>query len=188
MFGFGTYTLLLIASGISAVLFFVLALYKRYAYYWWAVGGIVICFPIALVSNSISKTIDKKLKVEILFIIIYFVIYTALWIFSKRSAITEEERRKREKMDEAVFDGFMALKEKKINEAYHIFKNAYLIDPDNPIVKTILASFHQGQHGLIKKNRLSEWRFKLFILLKGKRKYKNAYKSSTHTDNINTKK
>ena len=180
MFELEPSTLLVIAMGISFVLFFALALFKRYAYYWWGIGGIIICLPIAIVSRSIGKAIDKKLSTELIFIMIYFIIYFLLWILLKPSVITEEERRKQEKLDEAIFDGFMALKEKKINDAYSIFKKAYLVDPDNPVIKKILASFQQGQHGLIKKKSFSEWRFKFIFSLKSK-------KRNTESNNSNEK-
>lgn len=171
---FNSATLLLVAMGVSGLLYFLLAVYKRYAYYWWAIGGIVVCLPIAMLLPKIDKYLKEEdilFSREYVFITIYLFIYVGLWLFAKPSEITEEERKRREKLDEAIFDGFLALKEKRINDAYHIFKKGYLADPDNPVIKTILASFRQGKHGLVKENRFFEWRYKLLLALKRKKEF-----------------
>ncbi len=163
--------LLFIAAIIlSGILFFILALYKRYAYFWWTLAGVAICTPIAALIPKLEKiffnlnTNENKIT---LFLVIYLLMYLSLWIFSKRNVMTAKQREKQEKINEAIFDGYFALKEKQIDRAYRIFKEASIIDPDNPVIKTVLSSFTAGQHGLIKKNSIFEWRLKILLYLKG---------------------
>ena len=168
-------TKLLIAMGISGVLYFILAVYKRYAFYWWAIGGIVICLPIALVIDGTKKVLittqlfKKPPADDYIFVTLYLIIYLGLWFLTKQSAISEEERAKQEKVDEAIFDGFLALKEKRVDDAYYIFRKGYLVDPDNPVIKTILSSFHKGKHGLVKEKKFFEWWYKLRYFFKRKK-------------------
>ncbi len=178
MYGFGLTTLFIVMMILSGVLYFILGLYKRFAYFWWTIGGILICIPIAAIIPKTGKLIwNKSISTEkgiLTFLSIYVAIYVILWIFTKRNQIPEAERVRLEKLDEAIFDGFMALKEKRIDEAYRIFKKAYLIDPDNPVINTILSSFKKGKHGLIKKNRFFDWKYKLLLKLKGSKKTAKA--------------
>ncbi len=162
----------LVVLGVSAILYVLLAAYKRYSFLWWAVGGIAVCFPIVIAIPFVQKKWLHQLHLSqtTIFIALYLMIYLLIWLFSKRSELSEAERSRREKLDEIIFDGFFAIKEKRITEAYNIFRRGQLIDPDNPVIKTILSSFHKGTHGLIKKNRLFEWRYKILYSFRKRKK------------------
>ncbi len=173
----------LVAMGISAVLYVVMAAYKRYSYLWWAVGGIAVCIPIVIVIPFVEKKWLHHLQLSqtTIFIAIYLIIYLMIWLFSKRSELSEGERTRREKINEIIFDGFFAIKEKRITEAYNIFRRGQLIDPDNPVIKTILSSFHQGAQGLVKKSLLFEWRYKVLYFFRRKKKPKTQVLSKADT-------
>ncbi len=162
----------LVGMGISALLYVILAVYKRYSYLWWAVGGIAVCIPIAIAIPFVEKKWLHHLHLSqiTIFIAIYLMIYLLIWLFSKRSEVSEAERSRRDKVNEIIFDGFFAIKEKRVTEAYNIFRKGQLIDPDNPVIKTILSSFHQGTQGLIKKNHFFEWRYKLSYYIRRRKK------------------
>ncbi|MDH5682013.1 MAG: hypothetical protein OEZ36_10525 [Spirochaetota bacterium] len=171
MFALKEIELFFIALVVSALLFFVLAYYKRYAYFWWAIGGIIACFPIALLVNTLQKHPLKSYKFSNtpVFIVTYFMIYVTLWLVTKREAVPERERALREKLDIIIFDGFLALKENRIEDAYHIFRNASVSYPDNELVKTMLASFERGSRGMMRKSRLLDFHYRLKLFFKGKK-------------------
>ena len=171
MFGLKDIELLFVGMAVSAVLFFVLAYYKRYAYYWWAIGGIIACLPIALLVNALQKHILKthNLSNSTVFILCYLLIYVALWLLTKRNEVSEEERAKQEKLDVIIFDGFLALKENRVEDAYHIFRNASVSYPENQVIQTMVSSFEKGSHGIIRKSRFLDFQYKLKLLIKGKK-------------------
>jgi len=194
MFGLDSTLLFLIAMGASALLYFVLAWYKKYAYYWWALGGMAVCIPIVMVIPKLTKflkennyTRNPSINVYI-FLTIYLVVYIALWIFVQRSELTEKERQRRDKLDAIMFDGFFAIKENRLKEAYSLFRKGYLLDPDNPVIKVILSNFHDEKGELTKKGSLTEWFYQTRVNLKHRLFFKKKEETQIEVVQENDKK
>lgn len=180
MFGMDVPFIIVLVAIISSVLYFILGWKKKQAYWCWSVTGFVICIPIIILVLPVEKILfgtnnfiqrkDDITNKAILFTIFYSILYISLWVFIKKRERTEAEINREVKVDEAIFDGFLALKEKRVEDAYNIFRRGYVHDPDNPVLKTILASFQKGKYGLIKKNTFADWKYKILLSLKPKKK------------------
>lgn len=152
------FELILLSMIVSGLLFLILAVYKKYSKLWWTIGGALLSLPIAMLIPALQNFFLKSFSIPntAIYIVLYIICYSAFWLFTEKSYISEAEKVKKEKLDNAIFEGFLAMREKKLEDAYYHFKQGQSVDPNNRVISMMLDSLDSGRLGKLKHNPILE--------------------------------
>lgn len=158
---------------ISGILFFVLSIIKNRSKFWWTFYGIVECVGIIFISLAIYNFIEGVfvgLTGRIIFVILYAFVYLLFILFLRRSELTEREKVRIEKVNDFIFNIFLAMKQEDYDRSYSYIKNGLKLDPTNPILKQLEYSFEHSEYDYKKAREKLSIKYKLVLFWKNIKK------------------
>jgi len=108
---------------------------------------------------------------KVVFVIIYVFIYLLFMLFTPRSELTQRERVRIEKVNNFIFNIFLAMRQQDYDQAYIYIKNGLKVDPNNPILNQLEESFERSDYDYKKARKKLSLKYKLLIFIKNVKKF-----------------